>query len=171
MQELTLAHANDFFENHLDGLLKKLTPDLRPLWGQMSPQHAIEHLSLIFRASAGKWPVPVVTPAEKLPKYRMFVYSNMAISRNFKNALMDPEKLPPLKFPDLETAIGVFWKSWAEFGEYFAQNPEAMTNHVTFGPLSGSEWRRFHFKHVVHHLAQFGVTTLEAHGLEVLPPR
>ena len=29
--------------------------------------------------------------------------------------------------------------------------------HPTFGPLAAEEWSRSHFKHVYHHLLQFGL--------------
>ncbi len=168
MQELTLAHANDFFENHLDGFLKKLTPDLRPLWGKMTSQHVVEHLAWVVGGSAGKWTSPVFTPAEKLPKYRLFVYTNIAIKPGFNTPLLDPGELPALALPSLDDAVEDFWQAWADFEGFFLQNPKLTPNHPVFGPLSGDEWRRFHFKHAVHHLAQFGLTTVGAHGL-VMP--
>lgn len=167
MQELTLAQANDFLEKQLQGFLEKLSPDTKPNWGQMTAQHMVEHLAWIVAGSARKWKVMVVTPDEKLPRYRLFVYSNIAIKPNFSAPMLAPGELPALKLPDMAAAIEAYWSAWADFEEHFKANPTDMPSHPLFGPLSSDEWRRFHFKHSVHHLTQFGVTTLDANGLEL----
>lgn len=169
MQELTLAHANDFFENQLAGLLTKLTPDLQPLWGRLTPHHMVEHLTWAMDGAMERWKAVVVTPAEKLPKFRLFLRSNVAMRPNFQHPAMPPEgKLPALRRPNIEVAIEEFWLRWAEFDQFDQENPGKLTDHVVFGPLNADEWRLIHFKHVVHHLSQFGLTTIEAQGL-VMP--
>lgn len=35
-------------------ILHQLTPSANALWGKMSPQHAIEHLTISIQVSAGK---------------------------------------------------------------------------------------------------------------------
>ena len=165
MQELTLGQANNFFEKHLEDLMKKLTPDSPRQWGQMTPQHAIEHLAVVNAASNGKVKFQVHTPEEDLPRYRKFLFINMAINPGVKSPILDPDKLAALRQPDFRSAVGWFWQEWNDFEEFFDKNPDAKTNNAVFGPLTDGEWRLFHFKHIVHHLAQFGVTTVEAHGL------
>lgn len=165
MQELTLAQANDFLENQLENFMKKWTADAHRQWGKMTPQHAIEHLAWVASASNGKLKLDVQTPEADLPRYRKFLFINMAMDRGTKSPVMDPENLPALKKTDFRSAMGWFWQEWNDFEEFFDKNPKATTNNAVFGPLTESEWRLFHFKHIVHHLAQFGVTTVEAHGL------
>lgn len=172
MQELTQAHADAFFENKLDGLLRKLTPDMQPAWGKMTPHHMVEHLAWVIDGAMENWKVTVITPEEKLPRMRQFVYSNFAISQNFSHPNMPADgELPPLKTASIEAAIELFWEKWAEFDAFMAANPDKRTNHVVFGPLNHTEWRFMQFKHLVHHLTQFGLTTLEEEGLASLPPR
>jgi hypothetical protein len=168
MQELTLAHAHAFFENRLDSLLRKLPPDLKPAWGKMM----VEHLAWVIDGAMGNWEVTVVTPEEKLPRVRQFVHSKFAISQNFAHPNMPANgELPPLQTASIEAAIEVFWQKWAEFDAFMAARPDVRTSHVVFGPLNYEEWQFMQFKHVVHHLVQFGLTTLEAEGLQALPPR
>lgn len=170
MQELTLAHANAFFENQLDVLLKKLAPQTKPLWGSLTPQHMVEHLSWAIDGAMERWTTPVITPTEKLPQYRRFITSNLSMRHHFPHPAMPTEgKLPDLRTTSLETAIAEFWERWDDFKSYFSANTGMTTNHVVFGPLNEEEWRLMHFKHVVHHLSQFGVTTVEEQGL-VMPP-
>jgi len=44
-----------------------------------------------------------------------------------------------------------------EFVEYFKNAPGKKTTHPVFGPLDFNEWVLLHYKHVTHHLRQFGV--------------
>ena len=172
MQALTLAHANAFFENQLDGLLKKLTPDMQPLWGSMTPQHMVEHLTWAIEGAMECWEANIITPEEKIPRVRSFLFTNYAIQPHFKHPNMPLDgELPALRLPSLEGAIAEFWQRWEEYGQYSKDNAEFVTDHVVFGPLNDTEWRLMHFKHVVHHLTQFGLTTLEEQGLEMPPAR
>ncbi len=172
MQELTLAHTTAFFENKLDSLLRKLTPDLQPAWGKMTAHHMVEHLAWVIDGAMGKWEVTVITPEEKLPRVKQFISTNFAISQNFAHPNMPADGgLPPLQTPNIGAAIEAFWQKWTEFDAFMAANPDKRTNHVVFGSLNYDEWRLMQFKHVVHHLTQFGLTTLEEEGLQALPPR
>ena len=58
---------------------KKLTPDMQPLWGSMTPQHMVEHLAWVIDGAMGRWKAIIVTPEEKILKVRPFVYTNYAI--------------------------------------------------------------------------------------------
>jgi uncharacterized protein DUF1569 len=165
MQELDLSRANDFLDNHLKNAMDKLHSGLPPLWGMMTPQHAVEHLTEVVKASNGKVQFEVHTPAEKLPKYKRFLHHNFAMARNYKAPILPPDELLPLRNDSLESAVAGFWREWADFDTFFEKNPDATPNNAVFGPLTKDEWRSFHFKHFVHHLSQFGVTTSEAHGL------
>lgn len=172
MQELTQAQANAFFKNKLPGLLQKLTPDMQPAWGKMTSHHMVEHLAWVIDGAMENWEVTIITPEEKLPRMRQFVYSNYAISQDFKHPNMPVDgELPPLQTPNIPTAVEAFWQKWAEFDAFMAANPGKRTSHVVFGLLNYDEWRFMQFKHVVHHLTQFGLTTLEEEGLQPLPPR
>ncbi len=168
MQELSLAHANAFFENQLDGLLKKLSPDHQPLWGGMTPQHMVEHLGWAIDGAMERWKATIVTPEEKIPKVRPFLYTNYAIRPHFKHPNMPADgELPALRQPSIEAAVAEFWQRWEEYNQFSKAHPGLLTDHVVFGPLNDIEWRLMHFKHVVHHLSQFGLTTIEEQGLEM----
>jgi len=172
MQALTLAQANDFFENKMDKLLRQLRPDMQPQWGKLTPHHMVEHLAWVIDGALGNWDVTVITPEEKLPRVRQFIYSNYAISQNFQHPNMPPDgELPALQTPSLEAAIELFWEKWAAFQAHMEANPDHHSDHVVFGSLNYDEWRFMQFKHAVHHFSQFGLTTLEAEGLQPLPPR
>ena len=47
--------ALDHIEKYLQQIDNELTKSHTPNWGMMTAQHMVEHLSLIFLASTGKW--------------------------------------------------------------------------------------------------------------------
>ena len=38
----------------LQATINKLEPSAKPLWGMMTPQHIIEHLTTVIKVSSGK---------------------------------------------------------------------------------------------------------------------
>ena len=47
-------------------LLNKLDPQLKPLWGKMTPQHMVEHLILAVQMSNGKLKLECFNPPDKV---------------------------------------------------------------------------------------------------------
>jgi len=47
----------------------------------------------------------------------------------------------------------------AHFFTYFEQQPTANPVHMSFGPLTFTEWQFFHLKHIEHQFLQFGLLT------------
>ena len=45
--------------------LRKLQHDAAPLWGSMTPQHMVEHLTMTIRASQGKIPIKQLSTTEE----------------------------------------------------------------------------------------------------------
>ena len=146
----------DFTDDALiNKLLNKLQVEQRPLFGQMSPQHMVEHLSILISVSTGKRKVPQMTPAEKLPKLLAFLHSDNPLPVNFKAPFI--KGLPPLSFPNLETAVDRLKKSIQDFKIYYDLNPQNLNIHPVFGPLNRPQWERFHSKHFTHHFRQFNL--------------
>ena len=50
---------------HILGRMDSLHPDTKPVWGTMSAQRMIEHLSDTLRIASGKDQFPVVVPEDK----------------------------------------------------------------------------------------------------------
>lgn len=73
--------------------------------------------------------------------------------------IMNPiykEGLPPLRKPDLQSAIDQLEDEMKAFFDHH-KGDERVENHPVYGPLTTSEWLHFQRKHTEHHLAQFGV--------------
>jgi len=132
--------------------LNSLTPGAPPLWGQLSPQLMIEHLAGSVLISNGRLHATLHIPAAEVPARQAFLTSDAPFSRHLPNPLVPTQP----RFPDLATARAKFWSAWDQYGSFWSAHPTATPLHPLFGPLTGSQWLRFHAKHFTHHLQQFG---------------
>lgn len=140
------------------GFLQKLDAETKPVWGKMNAHQVLEHLADFFNVSTEKIVFDQVTPAEHLPKYREFLYSDKQFRENTKapqNVLGD-EPLP-VRQSGFEASREYLQKSVDNFFDFFRQHKDKRTVHPVFGPLTFEEWVLLHYKHVRHHLRQFGL--------------
>lgn len=152
-----IAQKLDFLTTGTFLALEKLTPDTPPKWGVMSAQEMTEHLIHFYKVSLGEILVELYTPEAHLPKYMEFLMSEKEFRENTKapTELLGDEPLP-LQYGSLSEAIQKLKETVAQFVEFF--DKEKKTLHPVFGNLNYEEWIRLHYKHVVHHLKQFGLT-------------
>ena len=139
-------------------LLEKLSPATAPAWGKMNAQQMVEHVSAFFKVSTEKIKFPLVTPEEHLPRYREFLLSDKPFRENTKApADVLPDDPLPLHYPDLPAAIEKLNQEVEHFFKLFQSNGSLRTLHPVFGSLNFEEWVLLHYKHVQHHLRQFGL--------------
>jgi hypothetical protein len=142
----------------INSLLELLKPDTQPQWGLMSAQHMVEHLADLARVSSGKAQVPVLTPVEKLERYKeKGLFADDPWPANFKNPFLEPGQLNKLRSASLEEAKAFMIKEMQAFHASFQENPLLTRNHPVYGPLSYEDWKQFHYKHLRHHFTQFGL--------------
>lgn len=148
----------DFIKSQLFTSLDDVTPETPAHWGKMSPQHMVEHLTDFFDMSNGKLIFPLITPGDQLPQYKEFLFSDKDFRENTKAplALLGNEPLPYRK-ANIEESKLALKESVDAFFNYFENESAAPTMHPVFGQLNFDEWIRLHFKHVSHHLRQFGL--------------
>jgi len=149
---------SNFIREDQFALLNKLGPAILPSWGKMNAQQMVEHVSAFFKVSTEKIKFPLVTPEEHLPKYKEFLLSDKPFRENTR-APSDvlPDDPLPLHYPDLPTAVEKLKKEVDHFFTLFEGNGSLMTLHPVFGSLNFEEWVLLHYKHVQHHLRQFGM--------------
>ncbi len=154
MEDPTLS----FIKSDLFFLLRNLTADSKQAWGKMNAQQMVEHVTAFFNVSIEKIKFDLVTPEEHLPKYKEFLLSDKEFRENTKAPLsvIGDEPLP-LRYATLEEALSKLHHSVENFFSFFEKDPEKTTTHPVFGPLNFKEWARLHYKHVRHHLKQFGL--------------
>ncbi len=148
----------NFLKEEMFVLLQKLHADTPAVWGKMNAQQALEHIADFFNVSTEKIIFDLVTPVEHLPKYREFLYSEKQFRENTRapEAVLGEEPLP-IRQNSFEASLSYLGKSVDNFFEYFGLNKDKKTMHPVFGLLSYTEWVLLHYKHVRHHLRQFGL--------------
>jgi len=148
----------NFLKNNFIPLLKDLPPDAKGKWGKMNGQQMVEHVTGFFKVSSGRLHLPLVTPAEHLPKFKAFLMSEKEFRENTKApAQILPDEPLPVRKANMEKAIGGLEISVVEFFSFFSDDPDKKTIHPVFGELNFTEWIQLHHKHVTHHLKQFGL--------------
>jgi len=141
----------------LQNAIGKLDANAKPLWGKMSPQNIIEHLTGSLKMSTGKVSVKrYTTPEEaKVIKEKM-IYSPAEMPAGIKNPLLT-EEAPALIHKDIDAAVTELFNEINYFKEYYKQNPNATNTHLRMGELTHGEWLTLHNKHFAHHFKQFGI--------------
>jgi len=141
----------------IEKLLSQLTPDQKPLWGKMTPQHMVEHLYKAVQASINEITLNVFTEERKIPILKKLFLGERPLPKEFMNPAIGPE-LMQLEFDDLNNAIIELKKVQKRYEQFFEDNPSTKTVHPVFGYLNKEEWDTFHQKHFKHHLSQFGLS-------------
>lgn len=148
-----------FIQDNLEALifhLDQIRAETTPLWGTMTAQQMIEHLTDGVLTSTGKKIMECPYSGEKLERSRAFLMGDEAMPRNFKAHFVDDSK--PLRNESFDLAVDEFVEAWVDFEEHCTEKPEYQHIHPVFGLLSLKEWRWMHRKHITHHFTQFGVT-------------
>ncbi len=137
--------------------ISKLNVNAKPLWGKMSPQNIIEHLTGSLKMSTGKTIVKrYTTPEEAIAIKSKIIDSPAELPEGIKNPLLTDEA-PALVHKDMDTAVAELFKEIDHFKAYYKQNPDAKHTHLRMGELTHGEWLTMHNKHFTHHFKQYGL--------------
>ncbi|MDI9365900.1 MAG: hypothetical protein QM541_13170 [Flavobacterium sp.] len=135
--------------------LNLLKIDSLPLFGKMTAQHVVEHLTFAIMFSNGKLPQKLYYPNDKAILIKaIIIYSDKEMPIGFKAPMLSDDLLE-LKFPDLKTSVSILLSELKEFDKYFDENKDATPINPTMGELNKQEWTIFHNKHFEHHFKQF----------------
>lgn len=135
--------------------LDKLRADSKPLWGEMSAQRMVEHLTDIVKISSGKTKLPLEIPKEKIEKMQLFLESDKPMAKNIEVSFAKKET--ELRNEEIELAIDEFLLEWLDFEEHFATDEKRTEQHPFYGDLNYDQWCKLHAKHLTHHFEQFGI--------------
>src|SRR5262245_50063775 len=98
----------------------------------MTAQQMVEHLTWVFDMSTGAVQVPCMVPEEQRTPLKAFLYNDQPSPRGLMNPAL-AAGLPPLKSPDLSTAIAELDLARRRFlAPEESKRPVAFT-HVVFG--------------------------------------
>lgn len=140
------------FQKHVS----KLKDDTPPLWGSMSAQKMVEHLSdwIDLVMTTGEQ-FELLIPEEKVPKAQAFLFSEYSLPREFKVKFLPPEL--DLRNDNVQGAIEEFESKWTKMEAFYEANPDHITLHPNFGRLDHKHVLALHSKHLTHHFQQFGL--------------
>ena len=134
--------------------ISRLNPTSKPLWGEMTVAQMLAHCSVTYElVYENKHPKP-----NRFKKFllKMFVKNIVVSEKPYKKSSQTaPEFIikDNRAFDDEKKRLINYIVKTQQFGEkYF----EGKVSH-SFGPLTKTEWSNMFYKHLDHHLKQFGV--------------
>ena len=141
------------FHNELLLRLGKLEPRTRPRWGKMSTSQMMEHAARVLDMATGRRPMKQI-------------FFGKALAWIFKNEFLSEKPFKPNRptGPDFKIADEPnFEMTRARLSELITEFHNLGETgldgnvHAFFGPLTGKQWGETQYKHLDHHLRQFGV--------------
>lgn len=133
--------------------LGKLSPDCERQWGKMTPPQMMEHAARALDMAMGKKPMKQI-------------FLGKLLSRFFKKEFLGEKPFKPNRptgpdfkikdEPEFEATRLSLSRLINEFHDLGESGLEGNI-HGFFGPLTGKQWGETQYKHIDHHLRQFGV--------------
>lgn len=134
----------------LSDRLDRLTADSPPLWGRMNVGQMVVHCTGQLRLATGELkPAPFKSPVSRFPLKQLALY-----------VLPTPKGVPTI--PEIRDPVSKdFVKERGELKAYLARvagidRNKPWPRHPAFGELSSAQWGMLIWKHMDHHLKQFG---------------
>jgi hypothetical protein len=133
--------------------LADLDPTSSRQWGRMEPGQMLRHCAIALEMAVGEEVRKQVFLGKLLmPFIRRSIFGPKPWRRNSPT---DPSLVvsQPCEFEAERTRLATL------LDRFIRQGPEQAARHIHpfFGRLSGEEWGRLMYKHLDHHLQQFGV--------------
>jgi hypothetical protein len=136
---------------HIQSRISGLAQDTTPRWGQMSVGQMLVHCANDLRVALGEMQVRPLHAPLSLPFLKQLIIYVLPV----------PKGLPA--YPEIRDPIAGEWSSdraaLHQLVDRFAAQDERRSwpRHPAFGRLSGRAWGALSYKHLDHHLKQFGV--------------
>jgi len=135
--------------------LGRLTPDAQRQWGRMSCHGAICHLSDAIKASLGDLPS---RRAGTILHRTVIRFAALSVPMTWPHGA---KTLPEFDQEQGGTQPGDFAADLRALEElvvrFVSSKGEGLAPHPAFGHLTPGEWGRWGYRHLDHHLRQFGV--------------
>jgi len=146
-QSLTNARSREELIERLD----RLSPDAAPLWGSMTPHRMLAHLADWMLMASGDIKTAPVKHLLRHPPFKQLAIYWLPFPRG---VMTSPELLArkPAAWDVERAAIRERVQAYEKLDPK-AKWPE----HPVFGRMSARAWCVFAYRHMDHHLRQFGV--------------
>ncbi|MFM9987514.1 DUF1569 domain-containing protein [Flavobacterium sp.] len=131
--------------------INKLTPESQALWGKMSVDQMCKHTNEAIIVAFGENKIKV----NFLMKFLGKILKNKVFNSEFKkNSPTAKEFIFTNKY-DFEASRNELIKNFSRFAE--GHQSIKLVNHPFWGKMTYEDWDKLMWKHVDHHLRQFGV--------------
>ncbi len=134
--------------------INRLTPSHSPLWGKMTVSQMLAHCSVAYEmVYTDKHPKPGKIICFLL---RLFVKKGVVNETPYpRNSRTAPAFIIKDKrnFEEEKSKLISYIQKTTDLGPMYFQGKESLS----FGPLTTGEWNNLFYKHLDHHLTQFGV--------------
>lgn len=130
---------------------EKLTADQRPAWGKMTPAQMLAHLGDPLNAAMGKKSVAPKPGAFGNPIVRTLIIYCLPWPKGAPTAPEFVHAHPEV----FESNLSALRSTLDEF--VAAGESTSFEAHPSFGRLSNKAWGRLVYRHLDHHLRQFGI--------------
>ena len=128
----------------------RITPDTKPLWGKMNAPQMVVHITDALHMATGALPVRSKKMIVRFaPLKQLLIY-----------VLPMPKGLPTAR--ELQDRVPLSWsgelRDFSKSLDAFAAHDAVGTwpDHPIFGKMSRRDWGVLAYRHVDHHLRQFG---------------
>ena len=135
-------------------LLNRLDSEQQPIWGKMTAQEMIEHLTDTLKIASGEIKQKLLIPSEKVESMQRFLETDKEMVRNIEVPFAPKERT--LRNENISDAIDEFTEQWIAFEEHY-ESPNVTELHPFYGDLSFDQWKKLNSKHLTHHFKQFGL--------------
>ncbi|MEI8073909.1 MAG: DUF1569 domain-containing protein [Bacteroidota bacterium] len=140
--------------NEIINRINLLTPDTKGLWGKMSVAQMLAHCNVTYEmAYENIHPEP--NSFVKL-MLKLFVKKSVVGETPYKKSIQTAPAFIMKDEKDFEKEkerLINYIKKTLELGEAYFEGRKSLS----FGALNKTEWNNMFYKHLDHHLAQFGV--------------
>lgn len=131
--------------------INKLTPQSKAFWGKMSVDQMLKHTNEAIIVSFGENQIKV----SFLMKFLGKVMKNKIFNSEFKKNSPTAKEFIFLEKYDFENSKNELIKNFSRFAE--GEKSIILTIHPFWGKLTSEDWNKLMWKHMNHHLEQFGV--------------
>ena len=132
--------------------INKLTPESYPLWGRMSVDQMCRHCNLAIAVAYGEQDLKINILLKLLGK---MLKKKVLYGGHLKKESPTAKEFIVKDHSDLENAKAELITNFSRFKE--GHPSIKVMNHPFWGTLNYEEWDLLMWKHLDHHLRQFGV--------------
>jgi len=146
-----------FVKSSLDYILpimNQLDSQVKPIWGKLTPQEMIEHLTDTLKIASGEVKQKLLIPTEKIESMQRFLETDKEMVRNIEVPFAPKERT--LRNETISDAIDEFAEQWIAFEEHY-ENENTKETHPFYGDLNFNQWKKLNSKHLTHHFKQFSL--------------